>query len=294
MRDVSLVSMTGFGRADQEAPFGKILIEIQSVNRKFLEISISLPKEWFRFEQEMRKKVAERVLRGSVSVRVQISLSHKALQTSLPDPKKLRALKESWEALAGSIGYSKEAIDFPFLIASFEDSSGYAVQESDLVFLLETLDRALQDHSAMRLQEGRHLAADMEARLKRMETLLTSVERRSPDASAKMRQKLKERMEALFSPSVELDDRLLKEVALFSERVDISEEIVRLKSHFAQYEEMKKKGGAAGRGIDFLIQEMGREINTIGAKSVDAEIAHAVIEMKSELEKIREQVQNIE
>lgn len=294
MRDAPLVSMTGFGRAEREAPFGKILVEVQSVNRKFLEISFSLPKEWLRFEPELRKRVGEWVLRGSVSVRVQRASNQSGVENSLPDPHKLRSLKEGWEALAQSVGYPKGVIDFPFLVASAEGVTGYAAQEADLSFLLEALGAALEAHTTMRREEGRYLAADIEARLGKIGTLLASVECRSPNATEKMRQKLKERIEALFSSSVELDDRLLREVALFAERVDISEEIVRLKSHLAQYQEMKKKGGAAGRGIDFLIQEMGREVNTIGSKSVDAEIAHEVVEMKSELEKIREQVQNIE
>ncbi len=147
----------------------------------------------------------------------------------------------------------------------------------------------------MKQKEGRAMASDIGARLDAIEQQIRSIQQASPNAAAKLRQKLKEKILEVLEPSSELDDRLAREVAFFAEKVDISEEIARLHSHFEQFRDvLKKEQGPAGRKLEFLVQEIGREINTIGSKASDAGIARLVIEAKSELEKIREQIQNIE
>ncbi|MDE3045930.1 MAG: YicC family protein [Verrucomicrobiota bacterium] len=287
-----IASMTGFGRAVEEAPFGKLVVEIQSVNRKYLEVFVSLPKEWSRFENEVRKLVQGSALRGFVTVRVTVTPGAAALEGILPDKKALLALKKGWEKLAVSLGYPKECIDLPFLLQQMGESPS---KETDFAPLKKGLEKALVALVEMKKTEGRALTKDVGARLDLIGRLVESVEKAAPDAVAKQRQKLKERMEEVLVPHAELDERLLREVALFAEKVDISEEIIRLKSHLSQYRDvLKGKGEGAGRKMEFLVQEMGREINTIGSKSMDAKISHLVVEAKSELEKVREQIQNIE
>jgi len=289
-------SMTGFGRRECDAPFGRLIVEIQSVNRKYLEIYISLPKEFARFENDIRKLIGEKVQRGLVSVRIHLIPNVSAVQNLLPDYKMLESLKEGWIELATKLGYSKETVDFAFLMQQMPELSHLKLaQEEDYLPIRDCLEGALKALDEMKQKEGNALGKDIIERLKIMMSALSSIEKKSPESTIKTRQRLKEKMEEVFQPGAELDDRLLREVALFAEKVDITEEITRFRSHVAQYEELlKSKVGSSGRKMDFLVQEMGREINTIGSKSMDAAIAHAVVDMKSELEKIREQIQNIE
>ncbi len=289
-------SMTGFGRSEKEAPFGKLVVEIQSVNRKYFELNISLPKEFSRFETDIRKKVSEQVQRGLVWVRVYVFPDAMAIESLLPDVEFLKSLRDGWERIAKSLGYGKKAIDFPFLVKNAAEMPNNKIaKEQDFEPLSECLDTALKELSLMKSKEGAALAKDVGSRLKGMEHKLMEIEQTAPDATQKMRLKLKERMEEIFSRPEELDERLLREVALFAERVDISEEITRFRSHLIQYKDlMSASSGPAGRKMDFLIQEMGREINTIGSKSMDSRISHFVVDVKAELEKVREQIQNIE
>ena len=294
-------SMTGFGRAKHDGPKGSITIEIQSVNRKFLEVFISLPKEFARFENEVRKLVGEHAMRGQISVRMHYLPSLKALQTTLPNRELLVAMKNNWEDIANFLGFAKSEINLPFLLqyAVTEPSKGQQILElivdEDIAWITSCLIEALQKLSDMKRKEGSALLADMKERIKILENHLLAIEHLSPNATNHMRKKLKERLEEVLEPSAALDERLVREIAFFAERVDITEEITRLKSHFTQYRTFFEKAqNAGGRKMDFLIQEMGREVNTIGSKAMDANIAHLVVEMKSELEKIREQIQNIE
>jgi uncharacterized protein (TIGR00255 family) len=217
-------------------------------------------------------------------------------QSTLPDLEAMKSLKKGFEELAGKLGYGKEVIDFPFLMQhAFAGPRVELVEEEDFKPIEVCLVEALQALTEMKAKEGMTLAKDIVERLKKMEAMVKSIEMAAPSSVEKMRQKLKERMEEVLAPSSQLDERLFREAALFAERIDITEEITRFRSHVAQYNELLKgKAKGTGRRMDFLVQEMGREINTIGSKSMDAEIARLVIEVKSELEKIREQIQNIE
>ncbi len=289
-------SMTGFGRSEREAPFGKLVIEIQSVNRKYFELNIALPKEFSRFENDLRKKISEQVQRGLVSVRVYVFPTETSLENLLPDVHLLKSLQEGWEKIAEQLGYGKKAVDLPFLMANYGALSHVkSVKTDDVAPIQDCLDIALTSLDSMRKAEGAMLAEDIRSRLKAMEQKMTEIEEMSPDAVTKMRQKLKERMEEIFSQPEQIDERLLREVALYAERVDIAEEITRFRSHLVQYRDLLHgKAGPVGRKMDFLTQEMGREINTIGSKSMDYRISHLVVDVKAELEKVREQIQNIE
>ena len=291
-----LMSMTGFGRGTSEGAFGTLCVEIQSVNRRYLEIYVNLPKEFQRFENEIRKWVTEAVGRGQISVRVHLTPNQKNIHAFLPDVEMLRNLKIGWEKIAQQLQLDPKKIDLAFLAQSMPEMGQIEfARDSDLIALRKAADEALQGLSAVKKKEGAALGQDVAKRVDEMEKMSDAVAKLSPDASHRMRQKLMERMREILQPGAEFDERLMREVALFAEKVDIAEELTRLKSHFAQFRGLLKgKEGSAGRKMDFYVQEMGREINTIGSKSSDANVSHLVVDMKSELEKAREQIQNIE
>ena len=281
--------MTGFGRGAIDAPFGRLIVEIQSVNRKHFEVAIHLPKELSCFENEVRKWVAEKVLRGQITVRIQLVPSKETVSALLPDLELLRSAKSGWEHLSKQLGLDPRNIDLPFLVASLPPAQKTELlQEKDLGVLQQCVDRALDAMALMKDQEGRALAEDVRGRLKMIQSRVSSIVALSPDATEKMRQKLLEKMTSLLPKDQVLDERIVREVALFAEKVDIAEELTRLESHFTQFEECLRASGSVGRKMDFVIQEMGREINTIGSKSCEAKISYLVVEIKSEIEKIRE------
>lgn len=289
-----LSSMTGFGRAVVDAPCGRLTVEIQSINRKYLEVFVALPKEFSRFEQEVRKWASEVISRGGVSIRIFLIPNGSALEALLPDVELLKGLKKSWEKVAREIGTDPKEIDLAFMMQymPMQPKQDFA-QDQDVPALRRCVDEALQSLLTMKKTEGKALAQDLSDRLKELERMIEKVEAQAPDATKKMRQKLFEKMEEVLKPGAESEERLIREVALFAERVDISEEITRFRSHVAQFKELLK-GTIVGRKMDFLIQELGREVNTIGSKSMEAKISHLVVDLKSELEKMREQIQNLE
>lgn len=289
-----LASMTGFGRTILEAPFGKIVIELQSINRKYLEIFVSLPKEYGRFEPDIRKWIQEKISRGQVSVRAYV-IGGSESSASLPSLELLQSYKEGWEKLATQLGYNSSTIDLPFLMAQLPKLSAVELaRDEDLPFFEAATKEALKNLLAMKQTEGKALSADIQKRLEMMEHHLAVIEPLVPEAVHRMKKKMQERILEVAPSLSETDERILREIAIFAEKVDIAEELTRFRSHVQQFEALLKTPHPTGRKMDFLVQEMGREINTIGSKSLEAKIAHLVVEVKSELEKIREQIQNIE
>lgn len=290
-----MMSMTGFGRSSIESLSGFFSVEVSSVNRKYLEIQFSLPREFVSFEPVLRKKVQEKVGRGQIHVRVTL-LRANGLTVAVPPQEALAALKKEWEARAAALSLSPKEVTLSFLANRLAEQKEdtFAVDEMTLSQLQLCLERALDNLAEMKRKEGEALGKDLEMRLSNIEKELQRVEHGAPLSTQKMRQKLKSRIEEVLGVSSEaLDERLLREVALFAEKVDISEEIARLKSHLHQ-SRLLRDAHSVGRKFEFLLQEIGREINTIGSKALDAEVSHAVVSMKSELEKAREQVQNVE
>lgn len=289
-----LSSMTGFGRAEMEATFGRVTVEIQSVNRKYLEVYLSLPKEFSPFEHVLRKWVSEMLTRGQVSLKIYLTPKLDALESVLPSPDLLKGLKQSWENIAKKMGEDPKKIDLPFIMQYLPPQQKEAVLGDEAFSELKLcVKEAMDSFLSMKKAEGKALAEDFKGRIKELERLLAQIQEFAPDACKKYKQKLMEKMEEVLKVSPEFQERLTREIALFAEKVDITEEIIRFKSHVEQFQALLK-GGAVGRKMDFIIQEMGREINTIGSKSLESKISHAVVSIKSELEKIREQVQNIE
>lgn len=285
-----LRSMTGFGRAVLDVPAGRLTAEIQSVNRKYLEVSVSAPKEFGKFEPFVRKWVGDALSRGQVSVKIYFLPAMSAIEELLPDVKILKGLKKSWDHLAKEVG--APTVDLPFLM-QYMPLPAREASDKELKALEQCMEEALNALVQMKTQEGKALGVDLADRLKALQKMLGEIERHAPDATQRMRAKLFEKMEGVLKMGPELEERLLREVALFADRVDISEEITRFRSHVEQFQKLLKDE-SVGRKMDFLLQEMGREVNTIGSKSMEASIAHKVVEMKAELEKMREQVQNIE
>ncbi len=272
---MSIFSMTGFGRATT----GSVVVEIQSVNRKQLEIQCSLPRQFLSFEPELRRAVGQHVGRGSVSVRVVMQGGKQAVAACVPD---LKALKKRWETIAQELGFSKQDISLSFLLeqAALEGPApARNTKELDKALLL-----ALRGLRAMQEKEGTALFRDIAQRLKLIEKHLSHIETAFPTTILSLRQTLIQRLQELALIS---DERLLREIPIYAEKLDITEELTRLRSHISQFSQT-----TSGRKMEFLLQEMGREVNTIGSKAQS--FSHLIVDIKTELEKIREQVQNIE
>lgn len=291
-----LSSMTGFGRARVSAPSGELIVEIQSINRKYIEVFVALPKEFSRLEPEVRKWVADSSMRGQITVRIFFSPNAERLTELLPKPEALHHLKLAWEQIAIGSGFDPKQIDLPFVMLYFPFQQKVdLVDDKDVQFLKNCVQDALKDLKEMKLIEGKALALDLGSRLKSLQDMNSQIESLVSHAANRMREKLQEKLKELLKINEETEDKLFREVVLLTEKMDITEEIIRLKSHFMQMQEMlKNKNIFIGRKMDFLVQEIGREINTIGSKSMEAQISYLVVEMKSELEKMREQIQNIE
>jgi len=277
--------MTAYGSARLAAKGSKWRAEVHSVNRKLLDISVHLPRELLSLDLDVRKSVGASVHRGQVTVR--IHYESEELQGPLL---MLKSLKAKWQGLAKKLGFDPAQVDFRFLADRLEEGAEAPVDKALKGELEKVLGQALEGFVAMREKEGAALAKDLQARLKTIRAELKKIEGKTPTLTKRYEERLKEK---LGEP---MDERLLKEVVIYADRVDTSEEITRLHSHLDQFSGLLqgKKEAVIGRTLDFLTQEMGREINTLGAKAADVEITRSVILVKSEIEKIREQVQNIE
>lgn len=300
MGEFMLRSMTGFGRATFLTERGKLVVEIQSLNRKFLDLSIFFPKEFSRFEVDIKKVISDQIFRGQVSVRMDIFPEEEQFFSFLPDISFLKSLKKGWEGIAKELNFDPKEIDLKFLIEESKALSNINVLKDDAIkkwknILVNCIEKALDDLIKMKVQEGLNLKNDLDERILKIEKILAEIEKRAPELPKQYRVKLQKKIEELFAANADIEERLVKEVAFFAERCDITEEIVRVKSHLLQFKKLLDSSEIEkGRRFDFLAQEMGREVNTIAAKSPDVAIGEGVIELKSELEKIKEQIQNIE
>jgi uncharacterized protein (TIGR00255 family) len=295
-----LKSMTAYGRAHKTTELGHFSVEVSSVNRKHLEVSLSLPKELMRFEPELRKLVASKAVRGQVSVKISATFNEKSPLSVTPNLALAKQIKSCWETLAKELGIPAEKgfelqmlAQVPEVLLYHEE---WQEEEGYRQVLVEVVEAALKDFVRMKLGEGALLQEEIRGRLQRLEALALQVAAKSGGATEKYRQKLMDRLhEVLVNPAFHNEERILREVALYAEKIDIAEEISRLQSHLTQCQEMVcQEQTAAGKTLEFLLQELNREANTIGSKSSELEISRLVIEIKGEIEKIREQIQNIE
>lgn len=289
--------MTAYGRGSLTTKTGHFVIELRSVNRKFLEITLSLPKELSQFDSELKKWLSPHVMRGQVTVQVSAFFEDGTPLIVKPNLPLIKQLKAAWEEAGRELH-----IDEPFSLSFLSQVDGVFIYEENLkeeetyrAILEQAFAIALENFLSMRNQEGAVLQADIAKRLESLHEMMRQIEQRSPQTINKYREKLTARLEELLPGRVENEERLLREIGLFAERVDIAEEITRFFCHLVHFKEaMDSSVLGVGKTLEFILQELDREINTIGSKAADIEIARLVIEIKSELKRIREQIQNIE
>ena len=288
--------MTGYGRAREMRSGRDITVEVRSVNNRYLDCTVKLPRAYIFAEDAIKTRVQKAISRGKGDVFVTIDTSaadvavvqvNEGLAKGYYDA--LMHLKNSF-ALPGDVT--------PEVLARFPDVLTVTKAEEDVdaiaADICAVLDSALASYNEMRAVEGAKLAEDVGSRADTIEETVGRVEQRSPETVAAYRQRLETKMmEVLQSATID-ESRILTEAAIFADKVAVDEETVRLHSHIAQFRDMLAGGSPIGRKLDFLIQEMNRETNTIGSKCNNLEISTIVVNMKAEIEKIREQVQNIE
>jgi uncharacterized protein (TIGR00255 family) len=289
-------SMTGFGRRQALWQDGSVTVEMRSVNHRFLEIACRLPRPLSHLEDLFKKSIQQRCNRGRIDVTVTLQGGKSRVGSVNLDQllakqyhQALRTLKKSLK-LSGSIDLA--------LMAGLRDVVSVSDQPAEdpklAKIVQEIAAQALTDLDAMRTREGKVLAGDMRARILTIRGHKNLVAVRTPLLAQEAFDKMKIRVEKLLGSEIPDSPRLYQELAVFADRGDITEEIVRLDSHMIQFEETLNRAESVGKTLDFLLQEIGREVNTIGSKANDAEIAGHVVQMKAELERIREQVQNVE
>ncbi len=291
-----LKSMTGFGRGEGETGLGKVYVESRSVNHRYCDISLKLPRLLAPFEARVKEMARMAVSRGKIDIslkldhtgegRVQLAADLYLAQQYL---EALRTLKERLR-LQGEITLELVA-GAKDLITAKEELDDVEPYWEEVVPILK---QSFADMDNMKRSEGESLAKDFQQRLKRIAEQLGDIKKRFPLCLEAYRERLLERLRALLGEVDPDASRFQQEVGFLAERTDITEEIVRMESHLAQFTTLLKEKEPVGRKMDFLVQEIHREVNTISGKANDAEISQRVVEIKSELEKIREQVQNIE
>ncbi|MBI3880263.1 MAG: YicC family protein [Verrucomicrobia bacterium] len=290
-------SMTGHGRGEASQDGFKIAVEVSSVNRKQSEISVNLPDELEPLEAQVRDEINRVISRGRLSVRVSMHAADTAHAKARVNVAVAKAYAKELRAVAKELKISADLTLDTLLRAPGVLESAAELDDAEAFWpaVKKALDAALANLVKMRSREGKHLADDLRARLGSVRAAVAEVQRQAPQVAANYREALLTRIRNAGLEGIAPDDeRLLKEVTLFADRTDISEELTRLESHFKQYDDLLKSSEPVGRTFDFLMQELNREINTVGSKANDALIARHVVAVKAEFEKIREQVQNIE
>jgi uncharacterized protein (TIGR00255 family) len=290
-------SMTGYGRGEASRDGIKITTEITSVNRKQSEITVYLPRELEPLEAQARAELNKRIARGRVTVKVGLHAAEALpgqVEVNMAVAKAyVDELRKMARELKISDNISLEAlVRLPGVLGAGDD-----VTEAEALWpvLEKAIAGAMDALIKMREKEGAHLAKDLQGRVKGMRKGVSTIKAIAPEMVKRYREQLQQRIANAGLPlPPEEDERLLKEIVYFADRSDISEELARLQSHFKQFEDCVKTEEPVGRTLDFLAQEMNREINTIGSKAQDSEIAREVVQFKAELEKFREQVQNVE
>ena len=288
-------SMTGFGRGTHAAAHVVIRVEASSVNRKQGEVHFFMPRDLAELEARLRKHVLGRVTRGRVNINVTLEHPGGAGSGVRVNVAKARALKAAFLDMSRELDQeiTPGASDYLRAPDVFLFEEDYKVEEI-WGAMKPALDEALDGLVQMRAEEGADLKAELERILAHLEALTNEIEEHAPAVIANHRENLLRRLRDAELDLDAGDERVLKEVALFADRCDITEEITRLRSHFRKFHAYMNSSGVVGRSMDFLCQEINREFNTIGSKANDATLAQAVVNSKTELEKIREQVQNIE
>jgi len=290
--------MTGYGRGEATGDGLTVTVELRSVNNRYLDCTVKMPRSYLFAEDALKEQVQAKVARGKVDLFVNVAHTGGDDLTVTVNEPLARAYIEALQKLC-ELGMGRVKREYrPTDLARFPDVLTVEKREEDAdavkACLLSALALALEDFNSMREREGARLAEDVLARADTIEALTAKVEERAPGIVADYRARLEAKMAEVLQNTQIDASRILTEAAIFADKVAVDEETVRLHSHLAQLRQMLDQGGAVGRKLDFLIQEFNREANTIGSKCSDIETARYVVDIKAEIEKIREQIQNIE
>ena len=288
--------MTGYGRARATRNLRDITVEIRSVNNRYLDCTVKMPRMYAFAEDAVKARVQKAVSRGKVDVYITVDASAADVAQVSVNTALAAQYAQALRALAAVCGTEGQVT--PEQLARFPEVLTVTKADEDLecvsADLCAVLDEALDSYNAMRAAEGVKLAEDIGARLTAIEGMTAQVEERSPETVREYRQKLTARMQEVLQSTAIDEQRILQEAAMYADRIAVDEETVRLRSHVSQLRGMLQSDQPMGRKMDFLIQELNRESNTIGSKCSNLDIARIVVDLKGEVEKIREQVQNIE
>ena len=289
-------SMTGYGRAKETLNKRDITVEVRSVNNRYLDCSVKLPRMYGFAEDAIKGRVQKAISRGKVDVFVSVDASAADVAKVSVNRELAASYVTALQELAEVCGIETKVT--PEQLSRFPDVLTVTKEDEDLetvtADLCQVLDEALESYNAMRAVEGKKLAEDIGSRLNTIEILTGEVEQRSPETVTEYRQKLTARMQEVLQAANIDEQRILTEAAIYADKIAVDEETVRLRSHVAQLRTMLESDDPMGRKMDFLIQEVNREANTTGSKCNDVAIARVVVNLKAEVEKIREQVQNVE
>ena len=290
-------SMTAFGRGERTDELGYFLVELQSVNRKHLEVDVNLPRELYQLEPQARKRLSGALGRGKITCYVYVRLAPGEAQSVEPNEPLARMIKASYEQLRDALGYTEQV---PFeIIARNKEVLTFRNGAADIERFWSSVEAplatAIEQLIAMKITEGKAITEDFRGRLEAIVEHAGAIAAAVPLAVERYRERLTERLRELAVELVDNEDRLVREAAILAEKLDITEETVRLRSHVEQFRSyLESDTTSVGRTLEFLTQEMHRELNTVGSKSQELEITKRVVLAKSELEKIREQVRNVE
>ena len=289
-------SMTGYGRAVQMIDGREITVELRSVNNRYLDCTVKLPRMFSFAEDSVKNRVKAAVSRGKVDVYIGVNAAQAAdVQVAVNRPvlesylAALRQIETEYGVRDDVTVMSLARLPDVFSVEKTEEDEQKLTQD-----ILSVAEEAIARYNTMRETEGAALEADLRGRAATILERVALVEARSPVTVAEYRERLRQKMQEVLQNTAIDEGRILQEAAIYADRIAVDEETVRLRSHLAQLGDMLTKGGAIGRKLDFLLQELNRETNTIGSKCNDLELSNIVVEMKAELEKIREQTQNIE
>ena len=289
-------SMTGYGRAVQTIDGREITVELRSVNNRYLDCTVKLPRMFSFAEDSVKNRVKAAVSRGKVDVYIGVNAAQAAdVQVAVNRPvlesylAALRQIESEYGVRDDVTVMSLARLPDVFSVEKTEEDEQKLTQD-----ILSVAEEAIARYNTMRETEGAALEADLRSRAATILERVALVEQRSPVTVAEYRERLRQKMQEVLQNTAIDEGRILQEAAIYADRIAVDEETVRLRSHLAQLGDMLTKGGAIGRKLDFLLQELNRETNTIGSKCNDLELSNIVVDMKAELEKIREQTQNIE
>lgn len=291
-----IVSMTGYGRGESKGKIYSVITETRSVNNRFLEVSVRAPKLVSLREQELKELTRRYLSRGKVNITVTLETADDGAVPIRVNPAQAKAYYQLLNDLRKSLKL-REAVKIEHLLhfsEIFDADSQDALPDEEWNAVVESVDAALQELQTMRKNEGVELENDMKQRIGNIAHAVDRIEERSKQRIPQERERLRERVYQLLNADEVDEQRLELELVLLSEKLDVTEECVRLRSHLKYFKDALASDEPSGRKLNFLMQEMHREINTIGSKASDTEIAQSVIGMKEEIERIREQIQNIE